>query len=308
MLSILLTLLLLFIIISLYAEIIGAAFTFIIAVGVLGLFHILTPAEILSGFANEQVAVIIMLLLLGEIIRGTAIIERTFDTIYNHNKPYRGFMFRIMSTTAFFSAFLNNTPLVAVMMPYVNSWGKKNNVSSSKLLIPLSYAAILGGSTTLIGTSTNLIVNGMVKDQTLFPNFNGLHLFEFAFVGLPMLIIGFAYILFIGYKLLPSKKSDVENLINNRNYIVEAIIRPKSKLIGKTIEEANLRNLEGLYLVEIVRGNIAIPAVSPKEVLMENDLLYFAGETETSAKLYESRTIALFPEVLPTTAPTKPPI
>ncbi len=295
--SIILLAVLVFIVVALYTEFIGATFTFIIAVGVLGLFNILTPNEILSGFANQQVVVIIMLLLLGEIIRETAIIERFFDSIYKRNKPYKGFMFRVMSTTAFFSAFLNNTPLVAVMMPYVNSWGKKNNVSPSKLLIPLSYAAILGGSVTLIGTSTNLIVNGLVQDQVLFPEFNRLHLFEFAWVGLPMLIIGFAYILFIGYKLLPDKKVVGDAILSNRKYIVEAEIRPGSKLIGKTIEEANLRNLNGLFLVEIIRGNIALPAVSPNTVLLENDVLYFAGETETIADLVSENNGLTFPQV-----------
>jgi len=295
--TIILLIVLAFILIALYTEFIGTAFTFIIAVGILGIFNILTPQEILSGFANEQVAIIIMLLLLGEIIRETAVIERAFDAVYKKNKPYKGFMFRIMSTTAFFSAFLNNTPLVAVMMPYVNSWGKKNKVAPSKLLIPLSFAAILGGSTTLIGTSTNLIVNGLVKDQTLFPEFTRLHLFEFAYVGLPMLIIGFAYILFFGYKLLPSKKGERDNLLTNRKYIVEALIRPGSKLIGKTIEEANLRNLDGLFLVEIIRGNIVLPAVSPNTVLLENDLLYFAGETEKIADLVSGNNGLTFPQV-----------
>jgi len=96
-----------------------------------------------------------------------------------------------------FSAFLNNTPLVAVMIPYVHSWCKRNNISPSKFLIPLSYAAILGGSATLIGTSTNLIVNGLVVDQTIIPDLKPLKIFDFAVVGIPMIVVG-AVLFYIG--------------------------------------------------------------------------------------------------------------
>ncbi len=114
------------------------------------------------------------------------------------------------------SAFLNNTPLVAVMMPYVSSWSKKHQIAASKLLIPLSYAAILGGTATLIGTSTNLIVNGMVADQTLFPDFKSLGIFDFAWVGIPMTILGIIYLLLFANKLLPNNSDSLEKVISNR--------------------------------------------------------------------------------------------
>ena len=186
----------LFILISLYKEIIGATFAFVIAVVTLGFFGILTPKEILAGFANEQLAVILLLLLLGDIIRQTAVVELLFDRIFKSAKSYRGFLSRMTLIISGFSAFLNNTPLVAVMMPYVNNWCKKNDISPSKFLMPLSYAAILGGCATLIGTSTNLIVNGMVIDQTIIHGLESLNIFDFAYVGVPMIIIGFFYLLF----------------------------------------------------------------------------------------------------------------
>ena len=158
-----------FIILSLYIGILGPAFTFVVGVIVLGLFGVLTPREILSGFANEQVMVILILLLIGEIIRKTSIAEIIFDRYFRKAKTQKGFMRRMLAMVSTFSAFLNNTPLVAVMMPYVTTWSKRFGISPSKLLIPLSYAAILGGCATLIGTSTNMIVNGMVVDQTIIP-------------------------------------------------------------------------------------------------------------------------------------------
>lgn len=279
----------LFILISLYKEIIGATFAFVIAVVTLGFFGILTPREILNGFANEQLAVILLLLLLGDIIKQTAIVELLFDRFFKSAKSYRGFLSRMTLIIAGFSAFLNNTPLVAVMMPYVNSWCKRNDISPSKFLMPLSYAAILGGCATLIGTSTNLIVNGMVVDQMIIPGLDSLNIFDFAYVGVPMILIGFLYLLFFGEKLLPVKDDIIDEFSKNtREYLVEAEIRKNSQLIGKTIEEAGLRNLKGLFLVEIIRKSFKISSVKPNIILQQDDLLIFAGDTETIAEMVDS--------------------
>ena len=275
-----------FIIVSLYKEYIGPAFTFLIGVLTLGVFGIIEPQEIMNGFANEQIAVIVLLLLLGDIIRRTSIIDNFFNKVFGVNMSKRTFVLKMSVLVASMSAFFNNTPLVAVMMPYVSNWSKTNNVAPSKLLIPLSYAAILGGSATLIGTSTNLIVNGLVLDQEVFPGLESLKLFDFVYVGLPMAIIGILYLTFISDYLLPSRKGNIEQFNSEaQNYIVEAQIRKNSKLIGKTVEEAHLRNLEGLYLVEIIRGNHRYKSISPDVILLEGDYLYFAGQTEMVADL-----------------------
>ncbi len=278
-----------FILISLYKELLSALYTFMAAVVVLGFFGILTPKEILNGFANEQVAVIILLLMLGDIIRQTAVVELLFDRIFKSAKSYKGFLSRMMLIISTFSAFLNNTPLVAVMMPYVNSWCKRNDISPSKFLMPLSFAAILGGAATLIGTSTNLIVNGMVVDQQIIPGLKSLHIFEFAYVGIPMILVGFLYLLIWGDKLLPSKAAILNDYDkNNREYLVEAEIIKDSQLIGKTIEEAGLRNLKGLFLVEIIRKSFKISSVKPNVILQQEDILIFAGDTERIAEMIDS--------------------
>lgn len=278
-----------FILVSLYIELIGTTFTFVIAVVTLGFFGILTPREILSGFANEQIAIILLLLILGDIIRQKAIVEILFDRVFKSARSYRGFLSRMTILIAGFSAFLNNTPLVAVMMPYVRSWCKRNDISPSKFLMPLSYAAILGGCATLIGTSTNLIVNGMVVDQKIIPELKSINIFEFAYVGVPMILIGFLYLLFFGEKLLPANKDLLNGFSNNnREYLVEAEIRKDSQLIGKTVEEAGLRNLKGLFLVEIIRRSFKISSVKPNVILQQDDLLLFAGDTETIAEMVNS--------------------
>ncbi|MCU4165647.1 SLC13 family permease [Carboxylicivirga caseinilyticus] len=287
-----------FILVSLYKEIMGAAFTFFVAVMILGIFKILTPTEILAGFANEQIAVIIMLLLLGDAIRQTSVIEIFFSRIFPVSSTYRSFLGRMMLWVGGFSAFLNNTPLVAVMMPYVHQWSKRNGVSSSKLLIPLSYAAILGGCVTLIGTSTNLIVGGMVNDQDIIPDMQPLEMFDFFWVGFPMLVIGFLYLYFFSYRLLPDRSTAIDDFQESeRKYLVEAEVRRNSKLIGKTLKEADLNGKYGLLLVEIIRGKQTLQILKDSFVLREGDLLRFAGDNTNVASLLSENSDLTVPSV-----------
>jgi len=287
-----------FILISLYKELMGAAFTFFIAVVVLGIFGVLTPSEILAGFANEQIAVILMLLLLGDAIRQISVIEIFFNKIFPRSSGQKAFLARIMLWIGSFSAFLNNTPLVAVMMPYVHTWSKRNNVSPSKILMPLSYAAILGGCVTLIGTSTNLIVNGMVVDQTIFPDMEPLHMFDFFWVGFPMLIIGFLYLFFFSDKLLPNRVPIIDDVtVSDRKYLVEALIRSKSKLVGKTITESGLGSEKGLFLAEVVRDNYTFQVIDKDFILKSGDILRFAGESEDIVNLLSDGSGLTLPNV-----------
>lgn len=289
--SIIVLIVIVFIIISLYTDLIGPAFTFIIGVLVLGIMGVLTPNEILSGFANEQIMIIILLLLIGQMIRNTGVLEGSLNWVFRSSNTYKSFLLRLYLSIAFFSSMLNNTPLVAVMMPYVSSWSKRNKVSPSKLLIPLSYAAIIGGSATLIGTSTNLIVNGLIQAQTVIPDFEPFQLFDFAYVGVPMIFIGFLYIYFFSDKLLPERQDAYKDFVQNtRSYLVQTRIRSNSSLAGMTIQEASLRNLKGLFLAEIIRNKTQIRPVSPHEKLHPDDILVFAGETDTITELVNSNT------------------
>ncbi len=279
-----------FIIVSLYVNYIGPGLTFIIGIAILGLTKILTPGEILSGLANEQIAVIVMLLILGDIIKRSSVIDNIFYKAFEKAKTYRQFMMRMTLMVSGFSAFLNNTPLVALMMPFVNDWSKKHGVSASKLLIPLSYAAILGGCSTLIGTSTNLVVNSLVVDQQIIPGLEPLNIFDFSFVGVPMIILGIAYLIAFGNKLLPDHIDITETISKNtREFIAEVRVTGKSTIDGKTIEEAQLRNLKGLFLVEILRGDEIIKPVTPQTKLSSDDILMFAGNTETISDFVTSK-------------------
>ncbi len=279
----------LFIILSLYFNWIGPGFTFSIGIAVLGVFRVLTPSEILAGFANEQIAVVVLLYLLGDIIRKTGVLDDIFLKTIAKTSSYKKFQFRLLVMVTGFSTILNNTPLVAIMIPYVRAWSKKNRIAPSKLLIPLSYAAILGGCVTLIGTSSNLLVAGMVTDQKIAGNLEPLNIFDFTFVGAIMAILGIAYIMLLGNKLLPVRKDNIRNFeLQNREYIAEVRIANGDEYHGKTVEEAGLRNLKGLFLVEILRNDQSIKPVSASTILRENDILLFAGETESIAEMVES--------------------
>lgn len=268
-----------------YKEYVKASVSFLLAVLLFSITGILTPAEVLSGFANESIASILMLILIATGIRKNFQLENLFDAVFRKANTYRGFLFRMMSQVAILSSIINNTPVVALMTPYVVEWGKKHNIAPSRLLIPLSYATIMGGMITLIGTSTTLILNGFLQDYN-HPSL----LFEDLFViGSSVTVVGILFILFIGYKLLPDHKDVLKTYKENkREYVVETRVLPGSKLIGKNLLDAGLRNLKGVYLVEILRGTKMIFPVEPIEVLAEEDILFFAGNTKDIVDLINS--------------------
>ena len=280
-----------FILLSLYFNWLGAAFTLVLGALTLGLTGILTPKEILNGFANEQIFVIIVLLLIGDIIKSKGILNNFFEQlVFRGTKTYNRFLGRMMYVVAFFSAFLNNTPIVAVMMPYVNKWSNNNQIASSKLLIPLSFAAILGGTITLIGTSTNLIVNGMLGEQTVFPNFRSLEMLDFVWVGLPMTIIGVIYLWLVSKKLLPNNMDILKEAESNiRNYLVNVKINDNSSFSNKTVNQAGLRNLNSLFLVKVERKKEVFSVINPNFIIKENDILSFAGDTAAISELIEPK-------------------
>ena len=276
-----------------YKEYLKASVSFLLAVLLFSITGILTPSEVLSGFANESIASILMLILITTGLRKNFQIEYLFDAIFKKAKTYRGFLFRMMSQVAILSSIINNTPVVALMTPYVVDWGKKNNIAPSRLLIPLSYATIMGGMITLIGTSTTLVLNGFLQDFG-HPSL----LFEDLFTtGISVTFFGILFIVFIGYKLLPERKDVLKTYAENkREYIVETRLSGGSKLVGKSLLEAGLRNLKGVYLVEILRGPKLISPVGPNEVLEHGDTLFFAGNTTDIVDLINSEDGIELPE------------
>lgn len=278
--SIIVALVVLFLIVVLYKEWIRPGIAFMVAIVILLLSGVITPAESLAGFANEQLAVIVLLMVISNTLRKTHFIDSIFNRIFRVEDGPRRFMLKMTAGIGPASAFLNNTPLVAMMLPYVYAWTEKKNLSASQFLIPLSYASILGGCVTLIGTSTNLIVNGLAIEQ----GENGLGIFDFSIVGVPMLLLGGVYLLLFSRKLLPDIPSSIDEA-KTREYFVETLLTPDSDLVGKSVETASLRQLKGLYLVEIRRRKNTIAPVPPDLILEPNDKLFFAGDPEGVVEL-----------------------
>lgn len=246
----------------------------------------ITTKELLSGFANEQVAVIILLLIVSSIIEKAKLLEHGLNTVFAGANTYQKFIRRLVPFTAVISGFLNNTPVVASFIPYVFTWGKKNGISPSKVLMPLSFAAILGGTMTLIGTSTNLIVNGLVQER----GFEGFELFDFTFIGLPLVVVGVLYMMVFGDRLLPNHGDPLDSFKSStKEYLVETRVVPGSPLIDKTVAESDMRSLNGLFLVEIIRGTRIIGPVKPTQNIREGDHLIFAGDTEDIPSLMNSQ-------------------
>lgn len=265
-----------FLVYSLYKELFNPAFTFFICTVALLLPGIITPQELLKGLSNQQIVIIFLLVLVTAGIRlvfGTAMFAKLFNTSL---KP-KAFLLRMMLLVSSVSAFLNNTPIVAFMIPYVKDWAQRTGNPASKFLIPLSFATILGGMITVIGTSTNLVLNGLIAEY----NLPLLGVFDFLYLGLIVTVVGWAYFYFIGYDLLPSNPNKIDDLrLNLKEYIVETEVFENSKLIGKNIKDAGLRNLQDVFLVEIIRDEKVISPVSPEEILESGDLLFFSGNTD----------------------------
>ena len=281
-------------IIALIREVLGTDIIVFIALGLLVCAGIITPREAVTGFSNEGMLTVAILFVVAAAIQNTGALYGFFYAFLGKKKQNNSFL-KIFAPVALFSAFLNNTPIVVMFAPIIRKWAIEHKISPSKYLLPLSYAAILGGMCTLIGTSTNLIVNGLMMNHGM----PSMSMFEIAKVGIPCALVGLLYLRFIGIRLLPDRKDLIEDVAERgRDYLVEMRLQETSPLIGQNIEEVGLRHLKGLYLVKIIRGSESIPAVAPKVRLQGGDKLVFTGKVDTIRDLQNT-----FRGLVPITGP-----
>ncbi len=247
---------------------------------------VLSPEQALSGLANEGMVTVGVLYVVVAGLRETGGIGWIVHSVLGRPQSLLHAQIRLMAPVAAMSAFLNNTPVVAMFIPAISDWAKRNRLSVSKLMIPLSYASIVGGTCTLIGTSTNLVVNGLLIKEM---GSDGLAMLELAWVGIPVMLIVFIFI-GVGSKwLLPERVPAISRYDDAREYTVEMLVENGSVLSGKSIEEAGLRQLPGMYLIEIERQGQIMPAVSSYEVLHDGDRLVFAGVIESVVDLQKTQ-------------------
>lgn len=266
---------------SLAAEVI-----FLGALVVLMLSGTLDTPTALAGFSNPGMITVAVLYIVVAGLQQTGGLDIVSRTVLGMPQGQTQALIRLIVPVVSLSAFLNNTPIVAMFIPAVGDWCRKLRLSPSKLMIPLSYAAIMGGMCTLIGTSTNLVVNGLLIAETDLP---GLRMFDLVPVGVPCAVAGSLMLILAQRWLLPTRKPAIAETDDPREYTVEMVVEDHSPLAGKTVEQAGLRHLPGLYLTEIQRGEQLLTVVTPQEVLRDRDQLVFVGMVDSIVDLNQIR-------------------
>lgn len=236
---------------------------------------ILTPKEMLEGFSNKGMITVGMLFLVSEGIRQSGALGQLIKKLLPERKTtiFKA-QFRMLPTIAFISAFLNNTPVVVIFAPIIKRWAETVKLPATKFLIPLSYVTILGGICTLIGTSTNLVVHGMVLEA----GYEGFTMFELGKVGIFIAIAGIIYLFIFSKKLLPDSRPDSfadENEEGSKGNLhrVEAVLGSRFPGINKTLGEFNFTRHYGAIVKEVKSGGQQYTRNLDKVVLSEGDTL-----------------------------------
>jgi di/tricarboxylate transporter len=243
--------------------------------------------QVAAGFGSSAVLMLGGLFVVAAGLEHTGAIRLAASKVLGRPKSIPIAQIRLMGPVALFSGFMNNTPIVAIGIPIVRDWARRIRISPSHLFMPLSFAAILGGKLTLIGTASNLIVmeeylawlqGTPAGEASLSPVWV---FFGVAAIGLPCCIVGVLFIALTSKWLLPTRLPPEDLEQDGRQYRTEVVVGEGSSVVGRTIEHADLRNLPGLYLSEIERNGTILPAVGPDEVLQAGDRLAFVGALES---------------------------
>jgi di/tricarboxylate transporter len=255
-----------------------------------------SAGELLEGFANTGVATVAVLFPVAAGMYSTGAITLIADKLIGLPETLNMANLKTLPPVAIASAFLNNTPLVAMMIPVVKDISQTARLAVSKLLIPLSFATILGGAATLIGTSSNLIVAGMVADAIAdgrLQDMEPINVFDVTWIGLPVAVVGILFIIFIGVRLLPQPEPAVVGVRKEKRlFRAEFIVQPDSPLVDKTVSDAGFAQAEGFELISLKRASdgqseiLADPETLEGQVLGANDLLVFHTDTDAAPELW----------------------
>lgn len=246
---------------------------------------VITPDEALRGMSNEGMITVAALFVVAAAVERTGALAGLVDRALGRPTSLAAAQLRTMVAPGVLSAFVNNTPVVALMVPVIRDWAKKNRLSVSKLLMPMNAAVVLGGLCSLIGTSTNVVVSGLVAGKRGQP----LGMFDITWLGVPLFAAGLVYLITASKFLLKDRRPPMSTSDDPRRYTLEMVVEPGSPLAGRTIEAAGLRHLHGLFLMEIDRNGHVIAAVAPTERLQAGDRLVFVGVIDSVIELQKIR-------------------
>ncbi|MSQ92404.1 MAG: SLC13 family permease [Gammaproteobacteria bacterium] len=241
---------------------------------VLSITGIISPSQALSGFSSPGVMTIAALYVVIAGLRDTGAIAWFSHLVFGRPKSLLSAQAKLMGAGGLLSTVINNTPVVAMFIPIAQEWSARYGLSISRLLLPMNNVIVLAGLCTLIGTSTNLAVYGLLIQSR--PD-AVIGLFDLAWVGVPLTLAGFAYALLFSRRLLPDRQGPMEQLENAREYAFQVRIHASGPLVGKTIAEVGLRNLKSAYVLEIERETRLMTFVGPDEVLRAEDRLTCVG-------------------------------
>lgn len=242
--------------------------------GLLVLFStgVLDADAALSGFSNSGLVTIAVLFVVAAGLRQTGTIALLVRSALGRPRSTRVAQLRLAIPVVTASAFMNNTPLVSMLLPVVSDWCRSARVAPTKVLLPLSYFAILGGLVTLVGTSTNLVVNGMLVERGL----PSMGMFDITWVGLPCALVGAAFLLLVGNRLLPNVENSTAGKESPRRYTMEVAIEPKGPLVDKALSASGLRHLPDIVCTQWRRAGELLD-LDDKGLLQSGDCLVFEG-------------------------------
>lgn len=242
----------------------------------------ITPKEALAGFSNKGMITVAILFLVSEGVRRSGALNKIIRLILPAKKTkLSASLLQILPPIAGISAFLNNTAVVVIFAPIIKRWSEHFNVPATKFLIPLSYATILGGLCTLIGTSTNLVVNGMMQTQ----GYPGLGMFELGKIGLPIALIGILYIISVARWLLPGKIETFSKNYEYKEYSYNMLVTPGSPFQGEMIKDGKIKPLPQFEVRSILRNGSILPLTGDSIIICEQDQLVLGGKSGSVTQL-----------------------
>ncbi|MBF0437660.1 MAG: SLC13 family permease [Magnetococcales bacterium] len=264
----------------------GADVVLLGGVTLLLLAGVISPQQALAGLANEGVVTVGVLYVVVAGLQETGAVIWMADTVLGKPSSTRHALWRVALPILAISPFLNNTPVVAMFIPALGIWAKRYQLPLSQLMMPMAFMTTAAGLCTLVGSSTNLVVHGLLASRFGHAGFS---FWELAWIGLPVTLTVILYVLIFGIRRLPTHHEAAESFANVREYTVEMMVEESGVLEGKTIQQAQLRQLPGLFLVEIQRNGEVLPAVSSQQCLQGGDRLVFTGRVDSVAELRNKR-------------------